>query len=137
MMIKIQNMEMDYRNGEVSSIQVLYRIEQIEENLSGTGKIFIDQKEYDGKLETLQEACKQHVLDTYETLDYEIRSTNMVYEKNEIKSVQVIFRADITNRELNIRGNFEIDAEEYNQDPSVEALEEFAKDFIRGEAELA
>lgn len=135
MRIKIQNMDMQYRGSEVSKINVLYRIEQSDEDLSGTGSLDINKDDYDGNIESLEQACKDHLLDNIDVMDYEIRSTNMVYDKNEIDSVQVIFRANKPNRELSIRGNFDLSADEYQTDPSVESLEDFAKEFIRGEVD--
>lgn len=131
MKIRINNMDMQYRGSEVSKVKVLYRVEDSDENLSGTGDMSLNKEDYNGDITELENECRNHVVDNIDNMNYEIRSTNMVYDRNEIDSVQVIFKANMDNRELSMRGNFDLSASEYSENSSVEALEDFAKDYIR------
>lgn len=136
-MIKIQTLNMQYRNDVINKIRTTYQLSKQDSTLKVIGNMDIDREDYDGSIESLEHTCKNHLLSNIDLMSNEIRSTNMVYEGKKIKHVEVVFSSNLDNRELNITGRYTITAEEYENNSTIVQLEELAKEYIREEVEKA
>lgn len=134
MMIKIQTLNMQYRGKKVDSIRASYQLSKDDSTLRGTGRFAIPTEDYNGSINYLNDTCKNHFVSNIDSMDYEIRSTNMVYEGGEIKRVEVVFSSMLENRELEVTGSYTITAEQYEENRTIAELEELAKEYLREES---
>lgn len=134
MMIKIQTLNMQYRGKKVDSIRASYQLSKDDSTLRGTGRFAIPTEDYNGSIDYLNDTCKNHFVSNIDSMDYEIRSTNMVYEGGEIKRVEVVFSSMLDNRELEVTGSYTITAEQYEENGTIAELEELAKEYLREES---
>ncbi|GAB3801964.1 hypothetical protein [Virgibacillus kimchii] len=63
-------------------------------------------------------------------MNFEIRSVNTRYKDGDVSGVQVVYSAKTDNRSINVNGNFELSAEEYENNEAIEQLEIMAKEHL-------
>ena len=66
-------------------------------------------------------------------MKFEIRSVNTRYENGEVEAVGVNYQARNEDRTVNINGNFELSADDYNLNSSLPDLEKKAKEHLLNE----
>ncbi|QGH35126.1 hypothetical protein GI584_14210 [Gracilibacillus salitolerans] len=66
-------------------------------------------------------------------MNFEIRAVNTKYDNDEVTSVKVSYSAKNESRSVSVSGVFELTAEEYNQNSSIDALETEAQQHLLGE----
>lgn len=131
MKINIQNMQVSYRGNEIEKVYVYYQAMSDEDSFQANGRVAVSNDEYDGSVQDLQNKCKDHLEEKIDELEYQIIRSNITYERERMKNVHINFNARTNNSDLRITGGYKLDAETYQEDSSLEALVEHAKDFIR------
>ncbi|MFA1820545.1 hypothetical protein ACDX78_10240 [Virgibacillus oceani] len=66
-------------------------------------------------------------------MDFQIRSVNTKYKDGEVSGVQVVYSAKTENRSVNVNGNFELSAEEYENNEAIDQLEAMSKEHLLNE----
>lgn len=127
-------MDIQYdKEDEIDRVLVNFDISHDNDDVDGGGNFFISQEKYREGIGKLQEVAKEHMKEKIRSKNFKIKNTNMVYDKKEIKEVNIIFQVKDDERTIKITGNFEIDGEKYLENSDLNSLIEMSKDFICGE----
>lgn len=138
MLFELRSTNMNYEDGKIKDVNVTYKAgeQNSDSNINITGEFKMTHDEYEGNeaIETLEDLSKEDFLGKIDDLPLQIRSANMVYEGNEIKRVDVICRGKLDDRSLSVSGDLNLDTEIYNNNSSVDKLQEVIKDMLKEKA---
>jgi len=137
MIFTIRSLTTSYNDRDVENINVSYRGNNNERTINFNGRFDVRPEDYQGNesIDKLEELSKQNFLSKLEEIPIEIKSINMVYERESIRNVQVVFNSRNQDRDLSINGNFNLSEEEYENNSSFDQLEAYAKSYLRSESE--
>jgi hypothetical protein len=136
-MIKLGNINISYRGDNIEKAKIDYRATYNDEGLRGNGTFTLNAEEYHNNLSSLQDVCKEHFLNKIDELDIEILNVNKTFTNNVIDNVNIRFKGNSDNGELNVNGKYKVDTETYEEGKTVQEYKEMAAQYIRELAEQA
>ncbi|WP_193063491.1 hypothetical protein [Oceanobacillus oncorhynchi] len=129
MKAQINNLDLSYKGNEVDNVRIRYRIG--EGNIRGNGRFSVSSSEYDGSIKNLESICGDHIVKKIDDASVSIESTKVKYDGDEIGDATIHFRASTENASLNLSGNYEMNAEDYQENITPDALKDFTKDYLK------
>lgn len=129
MKAQINNLDLSYKGNEVDNVRIRYRIG--EGNIRGNGRFSVSSSEYDGSIKNLESICGDHLIKEIDKASVSIESTKVRYDGDAIGDATIHFRANTDNSSLNLTGNYEMSAEDYQENVSPDALKDFTKKYLK------
>jgi len=129
MKAQINNLDLSHKGGEIDNIRIRYRIG--EGNIRGNGRFSVGASEYDGSINNLESICNDHLIKEIDKASVRIDTTKINYDGDEIGNATIHFHADTDNASLNLTGNYEMNAEDYQENVSPDALKDFTKEYLK------
>ncbi|WP_368900609.1 hypothetical protein [Oceanobacillus oncorhynchi] len=129
MKAQINNLDLSHKGGEIDNIRIRYRIG--EGNIRGNGRFSVGASEYGGSIGDLETICNDHLIKEIDKADVSIESTKVRYDGDAIGDATIHFRASTENASLNLSGNYEMSADDYQENVSPDALKDFTKEYLK------